>query len=72
MKITLTDAGILELYRLWSEVGFIEASPQMVEDFRTWLICFCDSGAGPALYDYEQVMLDEFHKQEMEEAPLDN
>lgn len=76
MKIVLTDTGIVELYSLWSEetysAGFIGASPEHVQNFRGWLIDTLTPEFYYPFEDYEQTMLDEFHRQEMEEAPLDH
>ena len=62
----MTDQEILTLYSTWSEeyhcAGFLNPSSETVKDFRDWL-----NRHSEPLKDYEQEMLEEFHKQEQEE-----
>ena len=63
----LPDADVLTYYREFSEefyaAGFHSAGEQAVKWFREWLVQKLAEQTQP-IEDYEQVMLDEFHRQE--------
>jgi len=61
----ITDTEILALYSIWSEeyycANFLVPHPETIKEFRNWL----KSNPKP-LKDYEQEMLEEFHRQKQE------
>ena len=69
----MSDEEILALYSQWSEdlycAGFLNASPEIIKEFRTWLNAPKERNWHQCIpyFDYEKEMLQEFHRQEEEE-----
>jgi len=67
--IEMTDQEILALYSSWSEeyycAGFLNPSPGTIKEFRNWLKNLHEQDWTP-LQNYEQEMLQEFHRQQKE------
>ena len=63
-----SDEEILALYSQWSEeyycAGFLNPDPVSIQAFRKWLYDPRKLYLKPVQYDYENEMLEEFHKQE--------
>ena len=70
-SLLLSDQGILDLYSFWSEdhycASFMNPHEDVVREFREWFHELKFSGPGD-LQDYEQEMLEEFYRQEREDA----
>lgn len=62
----IANDELLLLYSVWSEefycAGFMVPSSDTVEQFRNWLDV--RGGANRDVEDYEQEMLDEYHRQQ--------
>jgi len=71
--LKMTDKEIIDLYSSWSEdfycAGFLNPSHETIKKFRNWLNTPKQQNWNKCIpyFDYEQEMLNEFHKQEQEE-----